>query len=565
MSLVLAHVWSQPRGRAGAVTAPGACRECNRAAAGWASEARRSRRREKRCRAARVGRVSVLAAAVAGIVWLVLPARPTSAEERIRTRSRRRPGGGEAQGGRRGGGALRAVHRQGEGERASRDEVRRMLALELLRGAWVSVTISSAEVIVDGSRARANVDALLSRAEDRTKGLASLLPGEASVHRFSVDLEEEAGKWRVVSGTWRQIGICRRPSPGRALRIGEDASPRYVDRARRGRTPRRAHAMAVYTVLDAEQLAAALKQFGLARALPGQGRAPGRGQHRVPPLVRRPPLLPARERGEVGGKRSVRGRGAAVPARGALSGARAAPGARRAALDRGVREAGHAASPTRRARSSRPLRSGRSGAAGWASSSAGSTSWRRGSPPSRPNPYGRTWVAERVRELAPPGTPTRSGPRSCRSCARRLAVRRRLPGAPRGLVHGDLFVDNVLWIGDRVSALLDWEMSCVDPFAYDLGVASTPGATPMGTSADRARALLAGYRAGAGWSRRRSAGCTLVALRRAAVRGGPHATATCRRRPAAGGRGGKDWRTLPGSARGPPRPGPGGSARWLGL
>ena len=27
-----------------------------------------------------------------------------------------------------------------------------------------------------------------------------------------------------------------------------------------------------------------------------------------------------------------------------------------------------------------------------------------------------------------------------------------LPGAPQGLVHGDLFIDNVLWIGDRVSS-----------------------------------------------------------------------------------------------------------------
>lgn len=96
----------------------------------------------------------------------------------------------------------------GEGMRASRDEVRRLLALELLRGQWVSVTISSAQVIVDGKRARANVDALLSRAEDRKKGLGSLLPGEASVHRFQLELEEEEpGTWRVVSGGWRQVGL----------------------------------------------------------------------------------------------------------------------------------------------------------------------------------------------------------------------------------------------------------------------------------------------------------------------------------------------------------------------
>jgi len=48
---------------------------------------------------------------------------------------------------------------------------------------------------------------VLSRAADRAKGLGSLLPGEASVHRFSLELEEEAGEWRVVSGSWREIGI----------------------------------------------------------------------------------------------------------------------------------------------------------------------------------------------------------------------------------------------------------------------------------------------------------------------------------------------------------------------
>ena len=98
-------------------------------------------------------------------------------------------------------------HLEGEGERAGRDDVRRLLAFELLRGQWVSVTISSARVIVDGPRARAGVDAVLSRAADRSRGLGSLLPGEASVHRFRLELGEEGGEWRVVSGSWRQIGI----------------------------------------------------------------------------------------------------------------------------------------------------------------------------------------------------------------------------------------------------------------------------------------------------------------------------------------------------------------------
>jgi len=70
-----------------------------------------------------------------------------------------------------------------------------------------------------------------------------------------------------------------------------------------------------------------------------------------------------------------------------------------------------------------------------------------------------------------------------------------LPAAPRGLVHGDLFLDNVHWIGGRVSAVLDWEMSCVDPFAYDLGVAVNAWCYDDRFRPDLCHALLEGYRA----------------------------------------------------------------------
>jgi len=96
----------------------------------------------------------------------------------------------------------------GQGTSMGRDEVRRLIAFELLRGQWISVTISSAKVIVDGRRARAAVDAVLSRGSERGRGLGALLPGDAAVHRFQLELEEEApGRWRVVSGGWRQVGI----------------------------------------------------------------------------------------------------------------------------------------------------------------------------------------------------------------------------------------------------------------------------------------------------------------------------------------------------------------------
>ncbi|MCB9591556.1 MAG: homoserine kinase [Sandaracinaceae bacterium] len=41
---------------------------------------------------------------------------------------------------------------------------------------------------------------------------------------------------------------------------------------------------------------------------------------------------------------------------------------------------------------------------------------------------------------------------------------------PTGVVHGDLFRDNVRWIGDEVRCVLDWESAADDAFVYDLAV-----------------------------------------------------------------------------------------------
>jgi homoserine kinase type II len=69
--------------------------------------------------------------------------------------------------------------------------------------------------------------------------------------------------------------------------------------------------------------------------------------------------------------------------------------------------------------------------------------------------------------------------------------------AHHGVIHGDLFRDNVLWDGDRLVAILDFEQASRGSFVYDLAVAVNdwcwdPGrAEPL--RADLARALVAGY------------------------------------------------------------------------
>jgi homoserine kinase type II len=70
----------------------------------------------------------------------------------------------------------------------------------------------------------------------------------------------------------------------------------------------------------------------------------------------------------------------------------------------------------------------------------------------------------------------------------------RAPGLPEGLIHGDLFLDNVLYEGDRLAGLLDFEQASWGRLAYDLAV--TLLAFAFGREdfrRDMVEALVAGY------------------------------------------------------------------------
>lgn len=69
-------------------------------------------------------------------------------------------------------------------------------------------------------------------------------------------------------------------------------------------------------------------------------------------------------------------------------------------------------------------------------------------------------------------------------------------GLHQGVIHSDLFPDNVLMLGDEVSGLIDFYFAATDSFAYDLAVTHAAWCFTSGGEAYRAgigEALVAGY------------------------------------------------------------------------
>jgi len=69
-----------------------------------------------------------------------------------------------------------------------------------------------------------------------------------------------------------------------------------------------------------------------------------------------------------------------------------------------------------------------------------------------------------------------------------------LAGLPRGVIHGDLFRDNVLWQGTDIAALLDWESASDGVMVYDLAVTLLAWCCGDQLDWQLASAMVRGYR-----------------------------------------------------------------------
>jgi homoserine kinase type II len=68
-------------------------------------------------------------------------------------------------------------------------------------------------------------------------------------------------------------------------------------------------------------------------------------------------------------------------------------------------------------------------------------------------------------------------------------------GLPEGVIHADLFPDNVFFLGDRLSGLIDFYFACTDTLAYDVAVCLNAWCfePDHAYNVTKGRALLKGY------------------------------------------------------------------------
>lgn len=123
-------------------------------------------------------------------------------------------------------------------------------------------------------------------------------------------------------------------------------------------------------------------------------------------------------------------------------------------------------------------------------------------PKGRPLVRDLSWMLDNLKRLKVSNIP-KSDLALLEHCIERYSgYRDQLDACPKGTVHGDLFKDNVLFSGDRVSGVIDFYHACTEGLLFDLAVCANDWVTNADGSYDDSKmsALLDGYSSEHGWS-----------------------------------------------------------------
>lgn len=114
--------------------------------------------------------------------------------------------------------------------------------------------------------------------------------------------------------------------------------------------------------------------------------------------------------------------------------------------------------------------------------------------PRRDNDRGEHWRQQALQKLLPL-LPADQGPLLQQQVTRWQQQLPTLAQLPAGITHGDLFHDNALFEGDRLTGIIDFYNACHDLFVYDLAVLVNDWCSHADFTFDPARqlAVLQGY------------------------------------------------------------------------
>ena len=227
--------------------------------------------------------------------------------------------------------------------------------------------------------------------------------------------------------------------------------------------------MAQFRTLDAAAVQEILRGFGPGRVRRASTDPRGDHQHQRAGGGRGGPAVPAHQRGQVRGRRPSRSRDRV--ARGRARGAH--PRTIRHTCGRVFRALGRRAGfvvslVPRRTLTRAELTPVHAAAAGDALARLHRAS--EGFADHRPSRYEPPEIARRLAEVGQLGRPELGAAVAALEPELDRLERERAAELPNGIIHGDLFIDNVLYDGDALSALLDFEQASWGRFAYDLAV-----------------------------------------------------------------------------------------------